>query len=198
MEDLLNLIRREVERSLERIARPRAGTVVAYDPARHAVQVHWPEEVATDGQVQQSPWVPIKVNSLGGGWGMTHGPAIGSQALVDFLDGNPGTPFVSGFLPSLAELPPSAPSGETWLVHQTGSVFKLTNDGDVTVVAHDIMNVGGETIVIAAGGTVNVTGTISLDGTNLFGPGLPDTLPPEHNKFWWDPSDGNRVKFVPP
>lgn len=153
VEDLLNLIRREVERSIARIARPRGGLVTQYDPNRHAVQVQWPEDVADDGSVQQSPWIPIKVASLGNGWGLAHGPAIGSQALVDFLDGNPNTPFVSGFLPSLAEVAPAAPSGETWLLHQSGSLLKLTNDGKVAISGHTDVNV-------TATGTLNATAAV--------------------------------------
>jgi uncharacterized protein involved in type VI secretion and phage assembly len=156
VEDLLNLIRREVERSIARIARPRGGVVTQYDPARHAVQVQWPEDVADDGQVQQSPWMPIRVNSLGNGWGLAHGPAIGSQAVVDFLDGNPGTPFVSGFLPSLAEVPPAAPTGETWLVHSTGSAVKLTTDGSVTIAGHTDVRVTATGTLSATAAVINL------------------------------------------
>ena len=197
LEELLNLVRREIERSLLRIARPRAGTVTSYDPARHAVQVQWPEEVAEDGSVQQSPWIPIKVTSLGSGWGMAHGPAIGSQALVDFLDGNPGTPFVSGFLPSLAEVPPSAASGETWLVHSTGSTIKLTNDGGALMLADTEAIVSGQTVDIA-GGQIILTGSISADGASLLAPNLPTPTPATPWQLYYDPGDGNRVKIVPP
>ncbi len=155
-EDLLNLIRREVERSLLRIARPRAGVVVSYDPDRHAVQVQWPEEVAEDGDIQQSPWIPIRMTALGAGWGAALGPLPGAHAVVDFLDGNPNTPFVSGFLPSLAEIPPTAQAGEMWLVHQTGSTVKLTSDGSVSVIGTAHVNVTAAGTVTVAGAAIHL------------------------------------------
>jgi hypothetical protein len=50
--------------------------------------------------------------------------------------------------------PPQAPSGELWLVHQTGSFLKLHNDGTV----------GGKASVWNLTGTIQLTGNLVASG----------------------------------
>ena len=71
-----------------------------------------------------SPWV-------GAGWGMSCPPAPGDQVLVLAQEGDAEHGIVVGRAFSNAASAPPAPSGELWLVHQSGSFLKLQNDGTV-------------------------------------------------------------------
>ena len=106
---------------------PRFGTVVSVDPARHAARVALqPEGVVTGWLPVLSPWV-------GAGWGLACAPMPGQQVLVLPQDGEGEHGVIAGGAWSDASAAPAAPVGELWLVHQSGSFVKLTNDGTVRV-----------------------------------------------------------------
>jgi phage baseplate assembly protein gpV len=60
-------------------------------------------------------------------------PGPGDQVLVVSHDGDPASGIVLGALYSDNRKVPPAPVGEFWLVHQSGSYIKLSNDGTVQV-----------------------------------------------------------------
>lgn len=106
---------------------PRFATVVSIDPARYAARVALqPEGVITGWLPVLSPWV-------GAGWGLVALPMLGQQVLVLPQDGDGEHGVVIGGAWSDLAPVPSAPVGELWLVHQSGSFLKLGNDGTVQV-----------------------------------------------------------------
>lgn len=111
---------------------PRAGLVSSYDPASYAVKVKLQPPPA-EGDAAETGWLPIKTQWAGSGFGLAIGPAIGDHAICVFLEGNIEAGVCLGFLFDDESRPPPVPSGEAWLVHSSGSFFKMLTDGTVHV-----------------------------------------------------------------
>lgn len=127
MERFVNAIKAHADALVQTQGQPRFGTITSVDPntgtARVAIQ---PEGVL-------SGWLPILSAWVGAGWGMICPPAPGDQVLVLAQEGAAEHGVIVGRIFSSQQCPPPAPSGELWLVHQSGSYFKLTNDGTVQI-----------------------------------------------------------------
>jgi hypothetical protein len=123
--------------------RPRFGTVVSVDPARHAAKVSLQPEGVTTG------WLPVLSPWVGAGWGICVPPMNGQQVLVLPQDGEGEHGVIVGTAWSDVSATPGAPVGELWLVHQSGSFIKLVGNGTVQI---------NGTVDIA--GDLNVTGNI--------------------------------------
>lgn len=61
-------------------------------------------------------------------------PSPGDQVLVLSHDGDAANGVVCGALFSDNRQAPSAPLGEFWLVHASGSALKMLNDGSVQIL----------------------------------------------------------------
>lgn len=148
-----NVIRQHAEGVHSRKPKPRMATISSYNPAKHAVKViYQPEGV-------ESAWMPLAALGVGNGFGLLSGPNEGDMVEVDFTDNDYATPKVIARFFSNAAVPPAVPSGEHWLVHESGSFIKVTNDGKVTV-----RDAGGSTVVMNGDGT----GTMSFaDGLTI-------------------------------
>jgi len=132
MEGVLHGMRREAERTSNRIARTKIGTISSYDPASHAVKVMaQPENYETGWMPLASPWV-------GNGWGMFAAPAVGDQVVIHFQEGGYEAGVAAERLYSDADRPLNVPSGEFWLVHEKGAKIRLRNDGSVEIYGADI------------------------------------------------------------
>ena len=68
MQRIQNLMRRESQREASTKARPRRGTVTAYDPSKYAVKVRIQPEGFETGFIQ------IGAEWAGNGWGVFYGP----------------------------------------------------------------------------------------------------------------------------
>jgi phage baseplate assembly protein gpV len=100
-----------------------------------------------------SPWV-------GNGWGIVCPPSIGDAVEVQFQEGHAGAGFVVGRFYSASDPPPGpCPAGEFWLVHQSGSFLKFTNDGNVEINAPTTTITGNLTVT----GTLKTNGTLDLN-----------------------------------
>lgn len=127
MQRFLNALKAQAAALDAAHGKPRFGTVVSVDPARHAARVSLqPEGVMTGWLPVLSPWV-------GAGWGMAVPPSPGQQVLVLPQDGEGEHGIVVGGAWSDAAPTPGAPVGELWMVHQSGSFLKLQNDGTVRI-----------------------------------------------------------------
>ncbi len=94
---------------------PRFATVASVDPARYAARVTLQPEGVLTG------WLPILSPWVGAGWGVVCPPSPGDQVLVLPQEGDGEHGVVCGGAFSDLARPPAAPSGELWLVHQSGS-----------------------------------------------------------------------------
>lgn len=127
IDGLVNIIRREVQRMAGLIAQPRVGIVDGYNPTNFCVRVRLQPGDQITG------WLPILTMWGGNGWGLFAPPQPGDVVKVLFQEGGKEAGVCLGRFFSNKTRPLNVPGGEFWLVHKTGSMVKLTNDGKVTV-----------------------------------------------------------------
>lgn len=84
---------------------------------RIKVQFHWERDGKADET--SSCWVRVAQGWAGKGWGMLFIPRIGMEVVVDFLEGDPDQPLVTGCVYNGDAMPPYALPGE-----QTKSTIK--------------------------------------------------------------------------
>lgn len=123
---------REDARNLQpRILGPQTATVVGKDGeeidtdefGRIRVRFHWDRHSETFDEC--SAWVRVVQKYAGSAWGGQYIPRIGQEVLVEFLDGNPDTPIVTGAVYNGDNKPPfSLPDNKT----QSGVRSKSTKD----------------------------------------------------------------------
>lgn len=119
------------------------GSVIAYDPVKYLVQVQlYPEDAASGAPALQTGWIPLFSQWVGNGFGLFMAPNIGDIIEVHYPEGSlqNGYAGLRTFnlmsLPSGANIPSGGiPSGEAWLIHTSGSIIKLTNDGKVGIIS---------------------------------------------------------------
>ncbi|MPY86412.1 MAG: type VI secretion system tip protein VgrG [Luteitalea sp.] len=91
---------------------------------RVKVQFHWDREGRRDQG--SSCWVRVSTLWAGKGWGAIHIPRIGQEVIVDFLEGDPDRPIVTGRVYNAEFMPPyTLPDNKT----QSGIKSRSTPDG---------------------------------------------------------------------
>lgn len=91
---------------------------------RVRVQFHWDRAGANDEK--SSAWIRVATPWAGSNFGMTSIPRIGCEVLVQFLDGNPNRPIITGMVPNADTMPPwSLPANKT----QSGILTRSTPGG---------------------------------------------------------------------
>ena len=93
---------------------PGAQTAIVVGPAgeeihtdehgRIKVQFHWDREGKSDDK--SSCWIRVSQAWAGPGWGALFLPRIGQEVVVDFLEGDPDRPLVTGCVYNGQNLPP--------------------------------------------------------------------------------------------
>ncbi|MBU9629928.1 hypothetical protein KTE60_11595 [Burkholderia multivorans] len=162
---LANMSRMQSELQGQGNAQTRTGLVSSYDPNRHAVKVMiQPENVELVG------WIPLSAAGVGNGFGVLVGPNIDDMVQVTFNEGNERAPRVTARFFSNANPPVVVQSGETWVVHKSGSTVKVTNDGKVTLIdkagSTVVMNGDGTGVMTFSGG-LTVNANTKIAGTLL-------------------------------
>jgi type VI secretion system secreted protein VgrG len=110
------------ERRTPRPTIPGAQTAIVVGPpgeeihtdahGRVKVQFHWDREGAKDDR--SSCWIRVAQTWAGPGWGALYLPRIGQEVVVEFLEGDPDRPLVTGAVYNGANPPPVAlPSEKT-------------------------------------------------------------------------------------
>ncbi|MDA8256739.1 MAG: phage baseplate assembly protein V [Betaproteobacteria bacterium] len=151
MKRLLNAMARQAQLAASGRAETRIGIVSAYNPADYCAKVQLQPEGTETG------WLPVLSPWIGETWGLFCPPSVGDQVQVEFQEGSAEAGFIVGRFFSNAQRPLAVPSGEFWLVHQSGSALKFHNDGSVEVISHANM-----TATVGANLTANVTGTATV------------------------------------
>jgi len=91
---------------------------------RVKVQFHWDREGGFDDK--SSAWLRVATSWAGANFGMTSIPRIGSEVIVQFLDGNPDRGLITGMVPNAANMPPwELPANKT----QSGILSRSTPNG---------------------------------------------------------------------
>ena len=90
---------------------------------RVKLKFHWDREGSDDDKA--SCWVRVSQGSAGKGWGQMVLPRVGEEVIVDFLNGDPDQPIVTGRVYNAANMPPYAlpehRTRSTWKSHSTPS-----------------------------------------------------------------------------
>ncbi len=158
---LLNSMRMQAQLQAGNRATVKLGLVDAYDPNNYAVKVNLqPENVITG-------WLPLASPWIGNGWGLHAPPSIGDMIEVQFQEGDIEAGFACQRFYNDSDRPLPCPSGEFWLVHQSGSLLKFHNDGSVELTSHANLTatVGGNlSAAVTGSATVTAQGGIVQDG----------------------------------
>ena len=162
MNRLINQMRAQALQAQQGTATTRRGTVVSYDPSAYAVKVLiQPDEVLT-------AWIPLKSAWVGNGWGMFCPPSIGDAVELDFQEGDAGVSCVGWRFYNDQDRPLPCPAGEFWLVHESGSMLKFHNGGNVELVAAGTLTSSAaqwnHTGPLQVDGDVHITGASTTDG----------------------------------
>jgi type VI secretion system secreted protein VgrG len=91
---------------------------------RVKVQFHWDREGKKDEK--SSCWVRVATSWAGKNWGMVHIPRIGQEVVVDFLEGDPDRPIITGSVPNAEQMPPYALPGN---MTQSGILTRSSKGG---------------------------------------------------------------------
>lgn len=159
MKQLLNQMRMQARMASSDTALPKIGIVTSYDPDHFSVKVRLqPEDTIETG------WLPLLSPWVGNGWGMFCAPSVGDMIEVQFEQGYAEAAFACMRFFSNQARPLPAPSGEFWLVHQSGSFVKLLNDGSIVSNAPAWNHTGDHNV----DGSISTTGNISA-GTGATG-----------------------------
>lgn len=168
---LINNLKGYAASQAGQLGAPRQGILTNYDPVNHVGRVTLQPEGTLTG------WLQIETPGMGPGWGLQIGPPIGAQCKVTPGDNGLDSGTISGFVWSDADRPPGAPSGETWLLHSTGSMVKLTNDGHILLrdaagslvtLTNDgqmtLRDQSGTTAQFSNDGAIRITGNLYVSG----------------------------------
>jgi len=91
---------------------------------RVKVQFHW--DRAGQGNDQSSCWIRVSQSWAGVNWGTLHIPRVGQEVIVDFMEGDPDRPIITGQIYNAHKMPPySLPGNKT----QSGIKSRSTPGG---------------------------------------------------------------------
>ena len=83
---------------------PSGEEIFTDEYARVKVQFHWDREGKKDQN--SSCFVRVSQTWAGSGWGFIQIPRIGQEVIVDFIEGDPDLPIITGRVYNAAEMPP--------------------------------------------------------------------------------------------
>lgn len=139
---------------------PRTGTITGYDPVNGVVKV------AIQPEGRETNWIKMDCPGVGNGWGVQVGPQIGDEVTVSFESGDPNLGKVTARHTNSLNLPMPVPSGEIWMVHQSGSLLKFNTDGTVTLHTVGALGVHSDAVINYDSPQHNFTGgPVTMDHT---------------------------------
>lgn len=189
MSGLQNAMKIQAAMMLGSRAKAKVGLVSATRADMYAVKVTLqPEDVETG-------WLPVLSPFVGNGWGLCAKLIQNSQVVVLYQEDDLSNGIVIGAMFSVPDQPPSSSmnDGEFWMVHQSGSLLKFTNDGKVALTSHSDLNItcGGKLAASASefdltgnlkvSGDVHATGTVTGDTDVKAGPTGISSVNHEHS-----------------
>ena len=124
---LLNIIKSHASNLDQSAGQVKFGTITSVNNRDSTARV----QIQPDNVL--SGWLPILSQWVGNGWGMVCPPAPGDQVLLVPQEGDVEQGIIIGRSFSIKQMPPVAPGGEFWLVHQSGSFLKVCNDGTIQI-----------------------------------------------------------------
>lgn len=139
---------------------PRTGTITGYDPVNGVVKV------AIQPEGRETNWIKLDCPGVGNGWGVQVGPQLGDEVTVSFESGDPNLGKVTARHTNSLNLPMPVPSGEIWMIHETGSLLKFNTDGTVTLHTVGALGVHSDVSISYDSPQHNFTGgPVTMDST---------------------------------
>ncbi len=95
---------------------------------RIKLKFHWDRKESSDKDPEQdsSCWVRVATTWAGSNWGAIHIPRVGHEVVVQFMDGDPDRPMVTGSVYNASNMPPyELPANKT----QSGIKSRSTKGG---------------------------------------------------------------------
>lgn len=148
MNQLNNLMAMRAQQAFAAFSGTRQGVITAYDPGEYAIKV----QLQPTGE--ETGWLPLGTPWAGQGWGFAAGPMIGAEVQIDFDSGSIGVGMAGSQFYNNEDRCPGPPSGELWIIHQSGSMFKFLNSGAVI-----LQDKAGTSISLNGDGTRTDTAT---------------------------------------
>jgi len=141
MQQLQNQMRLQAQIALSNLKTTRMGIISNFNAELYAVQVVVQPQDNNSPEKTNTGWLPLFSPWVGNGWGFFAPPQIGAMCAVHYAEASHTGAFVTlcGFNKKFA--PVSVEAGECWLVHESGSYIKLTNDGEISMSAATV-NIG--------------------------------------------------------
>ncbi|HFO0796471.1 phage baseplate assembly protein V [Enterobacter roggenkampii] len=154
MNQLNNLIAMRAQQAFAGFSGTRQGVITAYDPKEYAIKA------SLQPTGEETGWIPLGTPWAGNGWGFAAGPMIGAEVQIDFDSGTIGVGMAGGQFYNNEDRSPGPPSGELWIVHQSGSLLKFLNSGAVVIQdkAGTVFSLNGDgtsTHTASSGMTIN-------------------------------------------
>ena len=104
--------------------KPTEDSIFVDKHGRVKIQFHWDREGKNDPK--SSCWMRVSQGWADGGFGAMFLPRIGQEVIVDFLDGDPDRPIITGRVFNAAKMPPyPLPARKTVSTLKTRSVGKI-------------------------------------------------------------------------
>jgi phage baseplate assembly protein gpV len=155
-----NLIKQQAVGLFSLYSQTRIGVISGYDPNTYTAKV----TIQPDGVLTN--YLPIKTLGVGNQFGIYYAPNDGDMCVVNFQEGDFSSGFISGFIFNSIDVPinPGPPSGETWIVHKTGSFLKFETNGTINLT---MLDTNGDPTNLNIVGNVVVTGNITASGDIL-------------------------------
>ncbi len=173
VDQLINLIRSQAIATLSTFSQTRVGIIVGYDPDTYTANVEIKPEGIKTGNI------PILSQWIGNQWGFYSAPELNDMVIVHFQEGDFSCGFIGQRIYSFTDRPisPGPPSGETWMIHKTGTYIKFLNDGTIEMKCLDengdktdvniIANVVVDGDIRASGNILDNNGTNSHDMADM-------------------------------
>jgi type VI secretion system secreted protein VgrG len=92
-----------------KVVGPAGEEIFTDEQARVKVHFHWDRHGQEDEN--SSCWLRVSYPTAGKGWGAVQVPRIGQEVIVDFLEGDPDRPIITGRVYNAVQVPPYAAPG---------------------------------------------------------------------------------------
>lgn len=151
---LMNIMKLQAQLSNNANYYTAVGQITAYNPSDYTAVVQL-QPADADENAQLTGWLPVGSIWIGNSWGLFTPPNIGDICEVYFQEGDINNGYIGlRYYNNITSIPLSVPSGEFWLVHQTGSFIKLTTNGNMSLNSTTEIDINAPVINIGAtGGT---------------------------------------------
>lgn len=131
MEGILNVVRREAQRTVDRATTWAVGTIDSYDKATHSAKVKLQPEGVLSG------WLPLNSLAVGNSFGIHAAPKVGDPVLVHFHEADREAGIILGRF--FTDKHPAVPveEGEYLLQHEKKTKVFFKQDGTLRIQYED-------------------------------------------------------------